>query len=168
MSDEKMTKAAFASAHPEIFAEAVSEGEAKARAEFGKFVEQFGDDPAFLVEQFKAGAKLVEAIAAENKKLKAQQSELTKNAAGNQGNQQQQTENNVDPAVQEFSDKQKPPEKSADDGTNATEKFMAIARAYAEEHKCKMSDAASSCSVSHRKEYQAMLDENTVTEERLR
>jgi len=172
MSDEKMTKAAFATAHPEIYAATVSEGEANVRAEFGKFCAQFGDDPAFLVEQFKAGVSMTEAIAAENKKLKAQQAERAKNAAGEQQQQQQQqqqqTGEKVDPAVQEFSDQQKPPEKPADEKTNTTEKFMGIARAYAEQHKCKVSEAISKCTVTHRKEHQAMLDENTVVEERRR
>ena len=122
------------------------------------------------MEQFKAGAKLVDAIAAENKKLKNQQAEMARKAAAGEDTAPANSPEpkKTDPAEQEFSDKQKAPEKPDDDGSNATEKFMAITRKYADTHKCKMSEAVSKCTVTHRKEHQAMLDENTVTEERRR
>jgi len=168
MSDKEMTKTEFAAAHPTIYQEAVSEGEANARAEFGKFCGQFGDDPAFLVEQFKAGASLTDATVAENQKLKAEMAAAAELAAKKPPEKKGETEEKVDPAAQEFSDNQdkKPPVKSEAGDGDPSEKFMGIAREYAKTHECKLSKAVSFCSVSHPTEHQAMLDANTITKTR--
>ena len=109
MAKEKtteLTAETFAADNTELFrqitAGAKAEGEKQARDEFNKFAEQFGDDPAFCVEQFRAGAKLDDAVRAQNTKLKEANKKLAEKAAEN--SQTQSTETKVDPADQEFSD----------------------------------------------------------------
>ena len=161
MADEKtkLTKEQFAKDYPDIYQEVLSEGIQSEMKRFTDFSQHFADNPAFLVEQFTSGASLNDAILAENALLKQQaKMNLDKEKPA------EIDENKVDPAVQEFSDEQKPPEKETEnDNANktATEKFMDIARKFASDRKMKLSRAISECSESHCKEYRAMLDENT-------
>jgi hypothetical protein len=120
MSD-KMTKEKFAAEYPDLLKEIISEtkagmvqeisaakasGAKETRELFGKFAEQFFDDPALCVEQFKAGVALNDAIVAQNAKLKKQLSEKQPPKTPSK---------KVDPAIQEFSDEQNPPQTPVDE-----------------------------------------------------
>jgi len=88
----------------EMMASGVDKGEKETRELFNQFAEKFGDDPAFCLEQFKAGVTIEEAVAAQNEKLKASNEELAK--AAKEAKETAATTAKVDPARQEFSDKQ--------------------------------------------------------------
>lgn len=111
MAQTEMTAESFATEYPELhseivmaakaegMAEGVAKGEKEVRDSFAQFAEKFGDDPALCVEQFKAGATIEAATAAQNEKLKKENKEIAEKAAA-------QAKAPVDPAAQEFSDRQ--------------------------------------------------------------
>lgn len=79
-----LTATEFAAENPAVFEEITSkaktegkaEGAKQTKEEFAKFAEKFGDDPAFCIEQLKAGVSLADAVEAENAKLKKQNKEF--------------------------------------------------------------------------------------------
>jgi len=122
MADTKqeLTLQAFAAENPVLFekikSDAKAEGEKQARELFGQFTEKFGDDPAFVIEQFKAGATLATAVEAENAKLKKAVAEKAP-----EENTEKKVETKVETAEQEFSDEQKQTaENKSTDGEPAT------------------------------------------------
>ncbi len=136
-SKVELTAETFAAEHREIFeqvtATAKAEGEKQTRELFGKFADQFGDDPAFCIEQFKAGVSLDAAVLAENAKLK-------KAAAETASQTQSGTNTETDPAVAEFSDEQKPGEDVKDkEGEPAS--FDAAVEARIKEARCTKGEA---------------------------
>jgi len=78
--DEKttaeLTLDTFAEQYPELHNQLVEkarqEGGKSVRELFGKFVEKFGDDPAFCIEHFSKGDLLEQAVEAKLEKLKAE------------------------------------------------------------------------------------------------
>jgi len=101
----ELTAETFAADNPELFKQitdtAKAEGAKQVRDEFEEFAGEFGDDPAFCIEQFKAGAKLDEAVRAQNAKLKEKNKKITEAAKNNSA---EIKTDKVDPAEQEFSD----------------------------------------------------------------
>jgi len=71
-----MTLDNFAEQYPELHSQLVGqakrEGEKQIRELFSKFVERFGDDPAFCIEQFSKGATIEQADTAWVEKLKVE------------------------------------------------------------------------------------------------
>lgn len=106
----ELTAEIFAADNPDLYqqitANAKAEGEKKAKELFDKFAEKFGDDPAFIIEQFRSGKTIEEATEEYAKKMKAERDVAIEKA-------NKATEKKVDPAVAEFSD---------DQGTKTTKK----------------------------------------------
>jgi hypothetical protein len=134
----ELTAETFAAEHPVLFeeiqAKAKAEGEKETRELFGEFVEQFGDDPAFCIEQFKAGVSLDEAVRAENVKLK-------KAAASTAKQTQQTAAEETDPAVQEFSDEQTAGDQEQEDKEGKPASFNAAVEARVKEANCSKGEA---------------------------
>lgn len=120
----EMFAADYPDLHKEIVTAAKAEGVTEGKAEgeksvrelFGKFAEKFGDDPALCVEQFKAGSTIEAATAAQNEKLRAKNKELAEKA-------NKQSQANVDPAHQEFSDQQTEGNETPDETKPAKERY---------------------------------------------
>lgn len=133
---DKLTAETFAAEHPDVFKEvtaaAKAEGGKEIRELFGRFTEQFGDDPAFCIEQFEAGVGIDEAVKAENAKLK-------KAAAESLQTQAAATEE-TDPAAREFSDEQKS-EAEGEGEDNRPAGFMAAVEDHIKEAKCSRGEA---------------------------
>jgi hypothetical protein len=87
---------------------------AAVRQLFGKFVEKFGDDPAFCIERFNKGDSLEQATEAWIEKLKAEKQQLSNQV-------RQQAKVKIDPAMQEFSDQQQGPKKTIEETTEVNE-----------------------------------------------
>jgi len=119
----------FAADYPELFgdvtAKAKAEGETETRALFTQFADQFSEDPAFCVEQFKAGLSLSDAITAENTKLRKAADEAAVKAS-------QQAATSQDLAAQEFSDDAANLETPAEPPKTPEEKYTAEFNASAE------------------------------------
>jgi hypothetical protein len=58
--------------HNQLAEQSRKDGENAARALFGRFVEKFSDDPAFIIEHFGKGETIEQADAAMLEKLKAE------------------------------------------------------------------------------------------------
>ena len=109
-----LTATTFAAENPAVFEEITSKAKTKGKAEgvkqtqedFARFAEKFGDDPAFCIEQFKAGVSLADAVEAENVKLKKANKEFAEKGKDNSSDDLQ--------ALNEFSD-------NASDKTNSDE-----------------------------------------------
>ena len=94
----EMLATEYSDVYDEVTTKAKEEAEKAIREEFEKFAETFADDPAFCVEQLKAGKSLTEALAEQNKRLKnPPEKQPDANA--------DKDKKKVDPATQEFSDK---------------------------------------------------------------
>lgn len=109
----ELTAETFASEYPELHKEvteaAKAEGVKETKELFGKFAEKFGDDPAFCIEQFKAGVSMEQAVETENAKLK-KEAEKKGSAV-------------VDPAKTEFSDEQQPEKNKMENGKKTDEQL---------------------------------------------
>lgn len=134
----ELTAETFAADHPDLFKEvtanAKAEGEKETRELFAKFTEQFGDDPAFCLEQFKAGVSLDEAVRAENTKLKKAAAEGTTKVS-----------EKVDPAVAEFSDEQKTEAADGKDADGKPANLMAAVEQRVKDTSCSKADAIRFC-----------------------
>lgn len=119
---KELTAETFAADYSELFgdvtAKAKAEGETETRALFSKFADQFKEDPAFCVEQFKAGVSLSDAITAEN-------TELRKAADAAAVKASQQTAASQDLAAQEFSDDAANQQPAAEPPKTPEEKYTA-------------------------------------------
>jgi len=89
-------------------------GADKVRQFFGKFVEKFGDDPAFCIEHFNKGDTIEQATEAMVEKLKVERQQLSEQV-------RQQAKVRIDPAMQEFSDQQQGPKKTIEETTEVNE-----------------------------------------------
>jgi len=117
---QEITAETFAADNPVLFekiksdakAEGKAEGEKETMDRFGKFTEKFGDDPAFVIEQFKTKATLAAAVEAENAKLKKEASDKASD---------KDTETKVEAAETEFSDEQKQEQENTQNSNTAGE-----------------------------------------------
>jgi len=100
----------------ELMASGVDKGMKETRELFGEFAEKFGDDPVLCIEQFKKGASIEEATAAQNEKLKASNEAMAK-AAKEAAAKAAATNANANAAEQEFSDEQTETDSSHGDGS---------------------------------------------------
>lgn len=101
MEQEQMTIEKFGTDYPDLLREirnkAKDEGKTEAIAAFNKLLEKFGEDPAFCIEQWKAGSSLEQAALAFAAKMKEQRDAAEKKAKDKKPD---------DPARQHFSDDQ--------------------------------------------------------------
>ncbi|MFH1370361.1 MAG: hypothetical protein ABII09_03630 [Planctomycetota bacterium] len=103
----KLTAETFAAEYPELLgqiqmaakAEGKTEGGREAREQFAEFAKRFGKDPAFCIEQFKAGATLEAAMTAYTAKLEQKNADLAE-----QAKKAAETKAKTDPAIAAFSD----------------------------------------------------------------
>jgi hypothetical protein len=75
-NEQEMTLDILAEKYPDLHSQLVEmarlDGEKSTRELFGRFVEKFSDDPAFIIEHFGKGATIEQADAAWLEKLKAE------------------------------------------------------------------------------------------------
>lgn len=102
---------------------------AKKPATVAELKEAFADEPAFCLEQFEAGATLLEAKAAYAEVLKKRNAELSQQNAELKKNKDKKGRTGTDPIV------------SGGEGAAGGEDFIQAAADYAEEHKCTRTEA---------------------------
>ena len=101
MKNEQMTIEKLGSDFPDLLkaikTAAKDERKQEVFAAFNKLIEKFGDDPAFCIEQWKAGSSLEQAALAFAAKMKEQRDAAEKKTKDKKPD---------DPALQHFSDDQ--------------------------------------------------------------
>lgn len=151
---QELTLETLAAEHKNLYDQVFDAGGKRVRDDFAKFTDEFGDDPAFLVEQFGKGASFDEAVRAQNAKLKAdliaakntEAIETTTGKAENGGAEE------VSAVEQEFQDEQ-----GAGDA-DKPKTFKEVVAAYQNENKCSLSKATKKCIDTHKELYKQSIE----------